>query len=76
MQITISVRRAVIIDDDVHSLDINTTAEDISSDQYTFLEGLEGGVSADSIEGRNHKKYFFFKEIARTVLPAEDLNGY
>ena len=53
MQITISVRRAVIIDDDVYSLNINTTAEDISSDQNTFLEGFERGVSADSIEGRN-----------------------
>ena len=53
MQVTVSIRRAVIIDDDVHSLDINTTAEDISSDQNTFLEGFEGGVPADSIEGRN-----------------------
>ena len=51
VQITISVRRAIIIDDDVHSLDINTTAEDISSDQNTFLKSFEGGVSADSIEG-------------------------
>jgi hypothetical protein len=50
VQITISVRRAVIIDDDVHSLNINTTAEDISSDQNTFLKCFEGGVSADSIE--------------------------
>lgn len=55
MQVTVSVRRAVIIDDDVHSLDINTTAKDISSDQNTFLEGFEGGVSTDSIEGRNLK---------------------
>ena len=53
MQITVGVRRAVIIDDNVHSLDINTTAKDISSDQNTFLEGFKGSVSADSIAGRN-----------------------
>ena len=53
MQITVSIRRTVIIDDDVHSLDINTTAEDISSDQNTFLKSFESGVSADSIEKRN-----------------------
>jgi hypothetical protein len=53
MQITVSIRRTVIIDDDVHSLDINTTAEDISSDQNTFLESFEGSVSADSIEERD-----------------------
>ena len=67
MQITIGVRRTVIIDDDVHTLNINATAEDISSDQNTFFEGFEGGVSADSIEGRN------FKDIASTKKLHEPL---
>ena len=54
-------KERVIIDDDVHSLDINTTTEDINSDQNTFLESsflesFEGGVSADSIEERNLKR--------------------
>ena len=63
MQITISIRRAVIIDDNVHSLDINTTAEDVSSDQNTFLESFKGSVSADTIEGRNLKTDSLSKKL-------------
>ena len=74
MQITVSVRRTIIIDDDVHTLDINTTTENISSNQNTFFECFEGRVSANTIGGQNLENYFFFKEIARTVLPAEDLS--
>ena len=53
MQITVCIRRTVIIDDDVHSLHINTTTKNISSDQNAFLESFEGGVSADAIDERN-----------------------
>ena len=63
MQITVRVRRTVIIDDNVHSLDINTTAEDISSNQNTFLEGFEGGVSTDAIERRNLRNKFSSKKL-------------
>ena len=75
VQITISVRRAVIIDDDVHLLDINTVARDIS-DQNMFLKGFEDGVSADFIEGINLRYDSSSIKITHTFHPAEDPNGY
>ena len=30
-----------VVDDDVDSLDIDTSTEDVGSDKYTFLESLE-----------------------------------
>lgn len=46
MEVTVRIRRAVIIDDDVDTLNINTTPEDIGSDQDTLLECLESLVAA------------------------------
>ena len=44
MEVTISIRRAVVVDDDVHTLDIDTTTEDVGGDQDALLERLEGSV--------------------------------
>lgn len=49
MEITVRIRRAIVIDDDVHSFYINATTENISGNQNTLLEGLEGGVSLDTM---------------------------
>ena len=51
MEITIGIGRAIIVDDDVDTLNINTTAEDISRHQDTLLEGLESRVTLDTTEG-------------------------
>ena len=75
MQITVCVRGTVIIDDDIHTFDINATAEDISSDQNTFFEGFECGVSADSIEGQKFNGISARKKL-RTAPPAEGLNEW
>ena len=48
MKIAVCVRRAVVVDDDIHTLDINTTPEDISRNEYTLLERLERGVAVDT----------------------------
>ena len=49
MQVAVCVRRAVVVDDDVHTLDINTTAEDISGDEDTLLECLERCVPRNTM---------------------------
>ena len=51
MEITIGIGRAIIVDDDIDTLNINTTAEDISRHQDTLLEGLESRVTLDTMEG-------------------------
>ena len=44
MKVAVSVRRAVVVDDDVHTLDIDTATEDVGGDQDALLERLEGSV--------------------------------
>jgi hypothetical protein len=39
---------AHVVDDDVDTLDVDTTTEDVGSDQDTLLESLERRVSRDS----------------------------
>ena len=48
MEVTISIRRAVVVDDDVDALYIDTTAENIGGDQDTLLKRLEGSVPRDA----------------------------
>ena len=50
MKVAVSVRRAVVVDDDVHTLDIDTTAKNVGGHEDTLLEGLEGGVARDTEE--------------------------
>lgn len=50
MQIAVSIRWAVVIDNDVHTFDIDTTAEDIRGNKYTFLERFECGVPGDTTQ--------------------------
>ena len=55
MEITIGIGRAIIVDDDVDTLDIDTTTEDVGSDQDTLLERLEGRVARDPDNPRNEQ---------------------
>jgi hypothetical protein len=41
MQITVRVRRTIIVDNDVHTLNVDTTPKDVSGDQYTLLKSLK-----------------------------------
>ena len=45
VKVAVCVGRTAIIDNDVDSLNINATTEDISSDQYSFFESLEDSVA-------------------------------
>lgn len=48
VEITVCIRRAIIVDDDVDTLNINTTPEDISGHKNTLLEGFERRVAVDT----------------------------
>jgi hypothetical protein len=50
VQVTVSIRRAIVINNDVDTFYIDPPTKDISSDKNTFLERLEGGVALDSID--------------------------
>src|SRR5258708_2233567 len=41
VQVAICVARGVIVDDNIYSLDVDATTENIGGDQDTFLEVLE-----------------------------------
>lgn len=48
VQIAVRIWWAVIIDDDVDTLNIDATAEDIGSDKDSLFESLEGAVAVDA----------------------------
>ncbi len=48
MEVTIRISGAVVVDDNVDSLNIDTTAEDIGTDEDTSLESFESLVAADT----------------------------
>lgn len=50
MQIAVSIRWAIVIDNDVHAFDIDTTAEDIRGNKDTLLERFECGVPGDTTQ--------------------------
>ena len=51
MEIAVSVRRAIVIHDDIDALNINTAPKDVRSDQDTGFEQLESLVTFDSTTG-------------------------
>ncbi len=48
MEVAVSVGRAVVVDHDVNTLHIDTTAEDIGCNKDTLLERLERRVAGDT----------------------------
>lgn len=49
MQIAVCVRGAVVVDNNVDTLNIDTTPENVGSHQDTLFERLESGVPADTV---------------------------
>jgi hypothetical protein len=49
VKVRIGISGSVVVDDDVDSLDINSTTEDVGGDQNSLLERLELLVSSDSL---------------------------
>ena len=50
MQVAISIRRTIVVNNDVHALDINATTEDIGGNEYTLFESLESSVTVDTLK--------------------------
>lgn len=48
MQVAICVTRGVVVDDDIDSLDVDATAEDVGGDKDTLLKVLELRVTGDT----------------------------
>jgi hypothetical protein len=51
VQITIGIRRTVIVDDNVDSLNVDTTTKNIRCDENTFFKCLKGSVAVDTDRG-------------------------
>ena len=49
MEVAVGIGRAVIVDDDVDTLDVNTISEDIGSDEDARFEGLESLIKFDTM---------------------------
>jgi hypothetical protein len=48
MQVAVGIRGTVIVDNDVNTFNVDTTAEDICRNQYPLLESLERSVAIDT----------------------------
>jgi hypothetical protein len=49
VKVTVSIRRTIIIHDDVDTFHVDPPTKDIGGDKYTLLERLEGSVALDTI---------------------------
>lgn len=52
MEVGISVQRGIVVNDNVDTLHIDTTTENISGNKDTLFEGLESGVTFDTSGGK------------------------
>ena len=50
MEVAVSIRRTIIIRDDVDPFHINPPTKDIGSNENTLLKRLEGGIALDTID--------------------------
>jgi len=48
MQIAVGIWRTIVVDNDVHTFNINAAAKNVSRDEYTLLECFEGSVAIDT----------------------------
>lgn len=51
MEVAICISGGIVVDNDVYTLHINTTTEDIGSNKDALFERLERGVSFDTERG-------------------------
>ena len=76
VQVAIRIRRAIIINDDINSFNIDATAKDVSGNKDALLECFEGGITADSkVKGWLTSVKPFDNHI-RTVLLVEVPSEY
>ncbi len=49
MEVAVSVRRAVVVNDDIDSFDIYATTEDVGGNKDALLERLKCGVTTNAV---------------------------
>lgn len=60
VQVTVRVWKTVVVDNDVDTLDVDTTTEDISGTKDMFLEHLQYSVAI--YNGRSKTRSVYFQE--------------
>lgn len=68
MEVGIRIGRSVVVDDNVDTLHIDTTAENISGDQYSLLKILKLFIARDT-RWRMSNRLETRKEPIRTAPP-------
>jgi hypothetical protein len=68
MQVAVCVAGGVVIDNDVHSLDVDAATEDVGGDEDALLEVLELSVAGDTDEEVRRDAHRMSQDC-RTVLP-------
>lgn len=53
MEVAVCISRSIVVDDDVYTLHIDTTTEDIRSNEDTLFELLERGVPLDTVRDKS-----------------------
>ena len=77
VEVTVSIRRTVVVHNDVDTLHIDPPTEDIRSDEDTFLECLEGSVALDTINrGMNIATLWQLAHQLHTVPPGPSPSEY
>lgn len=64
MQVTICIRRAIIVDNNIDALNINTTTENIGRNKYPLFKRLESGITIDTGMWRQLKETFVSSGVA------------
>lgn len=69
MQVAVRVRGTIVVDDNVHALNINSTTENVGSDKNTLFKCLESGISSDTAGGCEKAGERLLESESSTVPP-------
>jgi hypothetical protein len=68
MQVAVCIARGVVIDNDIHLLNVDTATEDVSGDEDALLKVLELGVAGDADDEVRQDAHQMSQDC-HTVLP-------
>ena len=75
MKVAVSVGRAIVVDYDVDTFNIDTTTEDVCGDEDTLLKRLERRVALDTTRIPSEPINSHTVSIKRTAHPVEGQSG-
>jgi len=76
MQVAVCIRRAIIINDNINSFNVDTTTKDVRGHKDALLECFEGGIAANTKGKIWLTRGNLFDNRIRTVLPVEAPSEY